>query len=205
MFYRTDQPHGLPHNPFKSCVVPRPIGWISSLSAEGAVNLAPYSYFNAICGEPPMVMFSSGGRQPHGPKDSLTNAEATGEFVCNMATWDLRQPMNETSAAHPSEMNEFDAAGLETEPSEMVKPPRVLAAPIHLECVLHQIVELPCETEGERNAMCIGRVVGIHIRDEVLKDGMVDTEKIRPLARLGYQDYTSVQQVVEMVRPDAAG
>jgi flavin reductase (DIM6/NTAB) family NADH-FMN oxidoreductase RutF len=201
MFYRTDEPHGLPRNPFKSCVVPRPIGWISSLSAEGVVNLAPYSYFNAICGEPPMVMFSSGGRQPHGPKDSLANVEATGEFVCNMATWDLRQPMNETSAPHPSEIDEFDAAGLETEPAEMVRPPRVRAAPIHLECVHHETVELPCDTPGERNAICIGRVVGIHIRDEFLKDGMVDVEKIRPLARLGYQDYTTVQQVIEMVRP----
>ncbi|MBT7941900.1 MAG: flavin reductase family protein, partial [Alphaproteobacteria bacterium] len=141
MFHKIGTPHGLPHDPFKSCVVPRPIGWISSLSADGTVNLAPYSFFNALAGEPPMVMFSSNGKQPFGPKDSLANIEATGEFVCSMATWDLRDSMSATSAAERPEVDEFELTGLETEPSQLVKPPRVKASPVHLECLYHTTVE----------------------------------------------------------------
>ena len=203
MFYRTDGPHGLPHDPFLSCIVPRPIGWVSTVSAAGVVNLAPYSFFNGVAVKPPMVMFASSGRQAHGPKDSLANIEATGEFVCNLATWELRERMNQTSAPVPPEIDEFVLAGLETEPSELVKPPRVRAAPVHLECRHHATVELPCDIAGGRNAICVGRVVGIHIRDEFLKGGMVDVARIRPLARLGYHDYTSVESVFTMVRPGA--
>ena len=123
MFYKTDEPHGLPHDPLKSCVVPRPIGWISSLAADGTVNLAPFSFFNLLCSEPPMVMFAANGKHPHGHKDSIVNVEATGEFVCSMATWDLRQHVKETSAPVLPDTNEFELAGLETEPSELVKPP----------------------------------------------------------------------------------
>ena len=201
MFYKIGGPHGLPHDPFKSCVVPRPIGWISTIGADGAVNLAPYSFFNAVATEPPMVMFSSNGKQAHGTKDSVTNAEATGEFVCNMATWDLRDPMNQTSRPVPPEIDEFELAGLETQPSELVKPPRVKASPIHLECVYHQTLELPCDIEGGRNAICLGRVVGVHIRDEFLTDGKVDIARIKPLARLGYQDYTVAEKVLTLSRP----
>ncbi len=199
MFYRTDGPHGLPHDPFKACVVPRPIGWISTLDAVGVVNLAPYSYFNAICGDPPMVMFASGSRASNGDmKDSLSNVEATGEFVCNMATWSLRKQMHETSAPVDPEADEFDLAGLETAPAELVKPPRVKAAPIHLECLHHRTVELPATAAGERNAMCLGRVIGVHIADSVLKDGLVDVAAVRPVARLGYHDYTSVEDIFAM-------
>jgi flavin reductase (DIM6/NTAB) family NADH-FMN oxidoreductase RutF len=201
MFYKIGEPHGLPHDPFKSCVVPRPIGWISTISADGTVNLAPYSFFNGLAGEPPMVMFSTNGKQPFGPKDSLTNAEATGEFVCSMATWDLRDSMNRTSSKEPPEVNEFELAGLETEPSKLVKPPRVKASPVHLECLYHTTVELPCDIEGGRNAVCIGRVVGVHIRDEFMTHGMVDIARIRPLARLGYQDYTVAEKVFPLSRP----
>ena len=201
MFYKIGSPHGLPRDPFKSCIVPRPIGWISTISPDGVVNLAPYSFFNGVAGEPPMVMFSSNGKQPHGPKDSLANAEATGEFVCNMATWDLRDPMSQTSRPVPPEVDEFELAGLETQPSELVKPPRVKASPIHLECVYHQTLELPCDIEGGRNAVCIGRVVGVHIRDEFMTHGMVDIARIRPLARLGYQDYTVAEKVFPLSRP----
>ncbi len=203
MFYRTDRPHGLPHDPFLSCIVPRPIGWVSTVSADGVVNLAPYSFFNGVAVKPPMVMFATAGRQPHGPKDSLANIEATGEFVCNLATWTLREPMNETSAPVTPDVDEFRLAGLDTEPAEMVKPPRVKAAPVHLECRHHATVELPCEIENGRNAICIGRVVGIHIKDEFLKDGLVDVARIRPIARLGYHDYTSVGEIFTMVRPGA--
>ena len=201
MFYKIGEPHGLPHDPFKSCVVPRPIGWISTISADGTVNLAPYSFFNGLAGEPPMVMFSTNGKQPFGPKDSLTNAEATGEFVCSMATWDLRDSMNRTSSMEPPEVNEFELTGLETEPSELVRPPRVKASPVHLECLYHTTVELPCDIEGGRNAVCIGRVVGVHIRDEFMTHGMVDIARIRPLARLGYQDYTVAEKVFPLSRP----
>ena len=201
MFYKIGGPDGLPHDPFKSCVVPRPIGWISTIGADGAVNLAPYSFFNAAATEPPMVMFSSNGKQAHGTKDSVANAEATGEFVCNMATWDLRDPMSQTSRPVPPEVDEFEIAGLETQPSELVKPPRVKASPIHLECVYHQTLELPCDIEGGRNAICLGRVVGVHIRDEFLTDGKVDIARIKPLARLGYQNYTVAEKVLTLSRP----
>ena len=201
MFYKIGGPHGLHHDPFKSCVVPRPIGWISTIGADGAVNLAPYSFFNAAATEPPMVMFSSNGKQAHGTKDSVANAEVTGEFVCNMATWDLRDPMSQTSRPVPPEVDEFELAGLETQPSELVKPPRVKASPIHLECVYHQTLDLPCDIEGGRNAVCIGRVVGVHIRDEFMTHGMVDIALIRPLARLGYQDYTVAEKVFPLSRP----
>ena len=201
MFYRIGSPHGLPHDPFKSCIVPRPIGWISTISPSGVVNLAPYSFFNGVAGEPPMVMFATNGKQPHGAKDSVANAEATGEFVCNLATWELRQEMNRTSAPVPPEEDEFALAGLETEPSELVKPPRVKASPTHLECLYHTTLELPCDIEGGRNAICVGRVIGIHIRDEVLTDGKIDIGRILPLARLGYQDYTVAEKVVQIIRP----
>ena len=201
MFYKIGGQHGLPNDPFKSCVVPRPIGWISTIGADGAVNLAPYSFFNAVATEPPMVMFSSNGKQAHGTKDSVANAEVTGEFVCNMATWDLRDPMSQTSRPVPPEVDEFEIAGLETQPSELVKPPRVKASPIHLECVYHQTLELPCDIEGGRNAICLGRVVGVHIRDEFLTNGKVDIARIKPLARLGYQDYTVAEKVLTLSRP----
>ncbi len=201
MFYKIGEPHGLPHDPLKSCIVPRPIGWISTLAADGAVNLAPYSFFNAIAGAPPMVMFSANGKHAHGAKDSLANAEATGEFVCSMATWELRDKMNLTSTPASPETNEFELAGLETEPSELIKPPRVKASPIHLECLYHQTVELPCDIQGGRNAICIGRVIGVHIRDEALTDGLIDIARIKPLARLGYMDYTIAETVFTMPMP----
>ena len=205
MFYQPrTQSHGLPHNPFKSCIVPRCIGWISSLAPDGTVNLAPYSFFNGVGDNPPMVMFSSGGRHKHGEKDSQANVETTGEFVCNMVTWELRQQMSLTSAPTRPEVNEFDYAGLEWEPSEVVKPPRVKASPIHLECEYLQTVDLPCNDPAATNAIIIGEVVGIHIRDCVLTDGMVDMSKFRPVARMGYMDYTVVDSVFTMLFPDSA-
>jgi flavin reductase (DIM6/NTAB) family NADH-FMN oxidoreductase RutF len=201
MFWETDQPHGLPHNPFKSCVVPRPIGWISSLSANGTLNLAPFSFFNAVSSEPPMVMFGANGNTKDRTKDSLSNVEETGEFVCNMATWELRDQMNTSSASVGAEVNEFELAGLETEPAKLVKPPRVKSAPIHLECVLFKVVDMPSDNPGVRHGMVIGQVVGVHIKDEVLKDGLVDIERIMPLARMGYKDYTHVEKVYPMERP----
>ncbi|MEE2698699.1 MAG: flavin reductase family protein [Pseudomonadota bacterium] len=198
MFYKIGEPHGLSKDPFKSCVLPRPIGWISTISDSGIINLAPYSFFNALAAEPPMVMFSSNGKQPSGPKDTIINAEATGEFVCSMATWELRNSMNLTSAPEPPEINEFRLASLSTEASKLVKPPRVKESPIHLECLYHSTVELPCNIEGGRNAVCIGRVIGIQIRDEFLIDGKIDIKRIRPIARLGYKDYTVVDEIFSL-------
>ena len=196
MFYDAiENRHGLKHDPFKSLVVPRPIGWISSLSSDGVLNLAPYSFFNAVSARPNIVMFSSGGR-----KDSAANVEATGEFVCNMATWDLREAMNESSATVDSAVDEFELAGLQTVPSKLVKPPRVAASPVALECTYLQTVELP-PSNGEPNLVVFGQVVGIHIDDDVIVDGMVDVTKFKPVARLGYHDYAVVEDVFSMVRP----
>lgn len=204
MFYETqDNRHGLPRDPFKSCIVPRPIGWITTLSRAGDVNLAPYSFFNGVASEPPMVMFSSNGPAANPNKDSLTNCAETGEFVFNMATWTLREAMNRTSAPVASEVDEFELAGLEKASSRLVKPPRVKASPIHLECLVHEIVELPCTTPGGRNAIVIGRVVGVHISDDVFTDGLVDMAKVQPIARLGYMDYTRVDEVFALQRPSA--
>ncbi len=154
--------HGLPHDPFKALVVPRPIGWISTVSPDGVVNLAPYSFFNAVCDRPPMVMFA-----PSGPKDSQANAEATGEFVASLATWDLREPMNTTSASVGPEVSEPELAGLAMAPSRLVKPPRVAAAAAALEC--RWVKSVPMTTaagETVPGAIVIGEVVSIHI-DEI--------------------------------------
>lgn len=202
MFYRPHEPHGLPRNPFKSCVVPRPIGWITSYSAAGVLNLAPFSFFNAVSSDPPFVAIGVNGRQPHGPKDTVTNIEATGEFVCNMATWDLRAAMNKTSAPAPAEVDEMAYAGLTPASSELVKPPRVAESPIHLECAYHQTVDLPSDDPEGRNATVFGRVVGIHVDERVLTDGLVDMKKLRPIARLGYMDYAVVDEVFTMMRPE---
>ena len=206
MFYRTDQPHGLPHNPFNSLVVPRPIGWISSLAPGGTANLAPFSFFNAVSYTPPQVMFSGGPRPaPKGEtapvKDSVANIEATGAFVVNLAVWALRERMNASSAEAPPDVDEFELAGLTKGPSELVAPPRVAESPVHLECQYLQSVRLKSREGYEPNVIVIGEVLGIHIADEVLTDGLVDIGKLRPLGRLGYMDYCVVDNVFTMHRP----
>ncbi len=202
MFYRTDvNDHGLPHDPFKACVVPRPIGWISTMSPAGVHNLAPYSFFNGVATAPPMVMFASNGRQPHGAKDSLANVEETGEFVANLATWDLREAMNRSSAPLGPDVDEFAFAGLEALPAKLVRPARVAGAPVHLECVHHQTVDLPSNEPDGRNAIVIGQVVGVHIEDGLISDGILDLSRVQPLARLGYFDYTVVNEMFSISRP----
>lgn len=204
MFYDTaTMAHGLSYNPFKACVAPRPIGWLTTISTDGIVNLAPYSFFNAVSEDPPMVMFASNGRDPHGPKDTLRNIEATGEFVFNIATYALRERMNRTSAPVPPEVDEMALAGLTPLPSRLVKPPRVAESPINLECVYHQTIELPSNDPEGRNAIGIGRVVGVHIADEVIRNGRVDLSLVKPIARLGYHDFTVVETIFEMKRPRA--
>ena len=201
MFYEADKnDHGLPYNPIKACVVPRPIGWISTVSAAGVVNLAPFSFFNVLSYDPAYVTFSAGGHPDDGGvKDSVINAEATGAFVYNMATWAQRLAMNETALITDREADEMAAAGLEGLASRMVRPPRVKGAPVHFECVHHQTVVLPGRSPATSHHLVIGRVVGVHIDDDALTaDGLLDVLKIRPIARLGYQDYTTVDSVFSM-------
>lgn len=198
MFYDPrSETHGLAHNPFNALVAPRPIGWISSLSKDGTANLAPYSFFNAVSGRPPFVMFSSAGR-----KDSQTNIEETGEFVVNMAVAELREALNLSSAPVAAGVDEFDLAGLKKAECRNVSVPRVAASPVALECVLNKVVALTAR-DGTKavSEVMFGEVVGIHISDDVIVDGIVDVKRLRPLARLGYMDYAIVDDVFEMHRP----
>jgi flavin reductase (DIM6/NTAB) family NADH-FMN oxidoreductase RutF len=201
MFYdarRND--HGLPHDPFKAIVAPRPIGWITSMSAAGEINLAPYSYFNGVCSRPDIVMFSSEGR-----KDSLTFIRETGEFVCNLATWDLREAMNRTSAPMPRGVNEMAEAGLDAAPSLLVRPPRVAASPCALECLLLQITAIS-DLEGRDldTHVVFGQVIGVHIDDRFIRNGFLDTAAMKPIARGGYHNYVVVESEFRMVRPAKA-
>jgi flavin reductase (DIM6/NTAB) family NADH-FMN oxidoreductase RutF len=203
MFYdAAKNDHGFLNDPFKAIVVPRPIGWISSLAPDGSANLAPYSYFNAFAQQPHYVAYGSGEARRGGRKDSLNNMEAAGEFVLNLATWDLREAMNASSANAAPDVDEFDLAGLTKAPSRLVRPPRVAESPVALECRHHLTVPLPGDDDSVENHLVIGRVVGIHIDDRFINDGRVDTAALRPLARLGYSEYAVVTEVFRMRRPD---
>lgn len=203
MFYQPGStPHGLPHDPFKSCVIPRPIGWISTLSASGVANLAPYSQFQNLTFDPPYVMFAANQNTWGDRKDSVSNAERTGEFVWNMATYDLREAVNRSAQAVGPEVDEFDLAGVTKVASVLVKPPRVAESPIQFECTYHATLRLPGGGTVGTVDVVIGRVVGVHISDAALTaDGRVDVLRLRPIARLGYYDYTSVESVFSMVIP----
>ncbi len=199
MFYEPiKRNHGLPHDPFKAIVAPRPIGWISSVDKAGHVNLAPYSFFNGVATFPPMVMFASDGF-----KDSVRNISETMEFVCNLATWDLREAMNKSSESVPHDVNEFELAGLTQAPSKLVKPPRVAEAPCALECKATQIVQMRGADGSPRdNYVTFGEVVGIHIDEKYIKNGILDAAALKPIARLGYRDYSVVTELFQMTRPD---
>ncbi|MBS8260101.1 flavin reductase family protein [Roseibium polysiphoniae] len=198
MYYETSKnDHGLPHNPFKAIVAPRPIGWISTIDKEGRPNLAPYSFFNGIGDTPPMVMFASTGF-----KDSAANIAETDEFVCNMASYDLRDAMNISSAPLEHGVSEFERAGLEMAPSKLVKAPRVAAAYTALECKHLKTVRMQdLEGNDTQSWVTFGQVVAVHIDDSVLVDGLLDLTKVRPLARLGYKDYSVVDELFQMSRP----
>ena len=186
-----------PHDPFKALVVPRPIGWISTVSARGEVNLAPYSYFNAFSTNPPIVGFSSEGQ-----KDSSAFAMESGEFVWSMATWELRDPMNASAASLPRGQSEFAHARLDTAPSRLVKPPRVAGSPAAFECKVTELVRLK-DLDGRDSGrrLVLGCVVGIHIEERFLKDGRIDSAAMRPIARGGYDEYSVVERVFSMPRP----
>lgn len=190
-----------PHDPFKGMVIPRPVGWISTMSRAGELNLAPYSYFNGFSTTPMIVGFSS-----EGEKDSQAFASDTGEFVWSMATYELRDAMNATAAPLPRGESEFRHAGLETAPSRLVKPPRVARSPAALECKVTQTIRLT-DKDGKDAArvLVLGQVVGMHIDERFVKNGRVDAVAMQPIARCGYDEYTFIERVFSMARPAGGG
>lgn len=200
MFYQPENGHGLPHNPFNAIITPRPIAWISTRDADGAPNLAPYSFFNGVAYTPPQVVFASTSAKPDqdGTKDTVANIQATGVFCVNIVEFAARDAMNASSATLPRDVNEFDAAGVTQEACKTIDCDRVANAPAALECRLTQIVDLL----GEANKLVIGAVCGIHLRDDCIVDGIFDVTRFQPLARLGYRDYARVTELFSLSRPD---
>lgn len=200
MFYRAEDGHGLPHNPFKAIISPRPIAWISTIDAAGTANLAPYSFFNGISDAPMQVMFASTGTKPDqdGTKDTVANIRATGEFCVNVVSDALTQAMNVSTAGFDKDVDEFQKAGLTAAHCNTIGCPRVLEAPASLECRMDQIITL----KGQSNFMVIGEVTGVHLRDDCVVDGIFDVTTYQPLARLGYRDYAKVSEVFSLARPD---
>ena len=198
MFYTTDtNDHGLPHDPFKAIVAPRPIGWISTRSTAGQVNLAPYSFFNAISDGPKLVLFSSVGM-----KDSASFAIESGEFVANLATRSLARHLNRSSAPAERGVSEFGFSGLTEAACRLVAAPRVAESPAALECKVTQHFR-PKGLDGalSDNTVVIGQVVAIHIDEAIIRDGLIDMTLAEPLSRLGYMDYAVTDSVFVMDRP----
>lgn len=180
-FYEPAKGHGLSHDPFNAIVAPRPIGWVSTRGEDGAVNLAPYSFFNAFNYTPPIIGFSSTGA-----KHSLRNARETGEFVWNLVTREIAEQMNETSATAPYEIDEFALAGLTPIPSRLVAPPRVAESPVNFECKVTDIVQMRSHTGVAAQAwLVLGEVVAVHISRRLLKEGVFDTFGARIVTRAG--------------------
>ncbi|AGZ33808.1 flavin reductase family protein [Pseudomonas sp. SWI6] len=201
-YYEPSKGHGLPHDPFNAIVGPRPIGWISSQDSEGQLNLAPYSFFNAFNYIPPIIGFCSVGR-----KDSLNNIEQTGEFVWNLATRPLAEAMNQSCAAVPAQVNEFELSNLTAAPSRIVNVPRVGESPVAFECKVSQIVQLKrADQERVPSWLILGEVVAVHIAEHLLKDGIYDTAAAEPILRGGGPaDYFELGNLFKMVRPQANG
>jgi flavin reductase (DIM6/NTAB) family NADH-FMN oxidoreductase RutF len=203
-------PSDLSHSELYSIVLnsvaPRPIAWVSTVSASGGLNLAPFSFFNAVCVDPPLLAFAPGLRQPKQPeaghgeaKDTLRNIRETREFVVNIVTYELREAMNSSSGEYDALVNEFDVAKLTPQPSQIVRPPRVAESPVSFECKLHQILDFsPAPTSG---SLVIGQIVSIHINDAHLKDGKLDRNSLDLIGRMGGMQYTRTTQRFEMVRP----
>ncbi|WP_171229613.1 flavin reductase family protein [Ruegeria sp. HKCCA4008] len=200
MFYRPEDGHGLPHNPFNAIITPRPIGWISTRDADGINNLAPYSFFNGVAYTPPQVMFASTGtkQDQNAGKDSIANIEATGVFCVNVVAHAHRDAMNASSAGLPKEVDEFSHVGLLPIECETIPCARIEGVPAALECKLTQIVSLP----GEANRVVFGEVTGVHLHDDHIRNGKFDVTSFQPLARLGYRDYSVVSELFSLSRPD---
>ena len=199
-FYEPRLGHRLPHDPFNAIVGPRPIGWISSVDAQGRPNLAPYSFFNAFNYTPPIVGFSSIGE-----KDTLRNVRATGEFAWNLSTRPLAEAMNASCATVPPEVNEFELARLTAAPSRLIAAPRVAESPVSFECRVTQIIQLQgADGVAAQSWLTLGEVVGIHIDAALLKDGLYDTAAAQPILRAGGPgDYFGIgpEQLFRMRRP----
>jgi len=197
MFYRYDDGHGLPHDPLKAIVAPRPIGWISSRSKGGQINLAPFSFFNMINTKPCLIMFSS-----EGYKDSVAFVEETGEFAANLVSSNLAVAMNATSVNAPRGVSEFEYSGLTPADCTLIAAPRVAEAYATLECVVTEIRQ-PKDRHGNpvTAIMVIGEVVGVHISDNILTGGLVDIAKSQPVSRLGYMDFATTSETYQMFRP----
>lgn len=200
MFYKPEDGHGLPHNPYNAIVTPRPIGWISSRDSNGLDNLAPYSFFNATAYVPPQLMFASTSAKPDrgDSKDSVGNIRETGVFCVNIVEYAMKDAMNTSSQTLPMDEDEFEHAGLEKAECETIDCPRVAQAPASLECRMDQIITL----NGTSNFLVLGTVTGVHTRDDVLVDGRFDITRFKPLSRLGYRDYTTIEHLFELARPD---
>jgi flavin reductase (DIM6/NTAB) family NADH-FMN oxidoreductase RutF len=198
------EPCPLPFSPFKSCTVPRPIGWLSTVSADGVANLAPYSQWQNLTFDPPMVMFAANQLSSGERKHTVINAEQTGWFVWNMATYALREAVNISAMELPADVNEFERAGVSAIECIDAPGPRVAESPAHFECKYLSTHRLRGSSGHGWVDIVYGEVMHIHVDDSVLRaDGKMDIEQIRPLARLGYYDYTSVTEVFEMHIPDA--
>lgn len=199
MFYRPEDGHGLPRNPFNAIVAPRPIGWISTRSTDGSENLAPYSFFNAVAYTPPQVMFASTSAKSDrdGTKDTMANIRETGVFCVNLVTPEFLDAMNASSGPWARETDEFTHAGLDRAACETIACSRVAGVAAALECRLVSVVRL----EGEANLVAFGEVTGVHIRDDCLTDGFFDLTKVRPVARCGYLDYATVTELFTLERP----
>ena len=203
MFIDPESSKDLKRSIFNAIVAPRPIGWISSISSTGQVNLAPFSHFNIVSTSPPVLIFSCNSPDDRVEKDTLANVRATGEFVYNLVSYDLREAMNKTSTAAPHGVDEFELARLDKAASVKVRTPRVAASPANLECRVLRIVELLPEAKGETASNVVfGRVVGLHIQDQYLDAaGRFDTVKARPLTRLGGVQYAAPGPIIEMQQP----
>jgi flavin reductase (DIM6/NTAB) family NADH-FMN oxidoreductase RutF len=203
MFIDPETSKDLKRSIFNAIVAPRPIGWISSISAAGEVNLAPFSHFNIVSTSPPVIIFSCNSPEDRREKDTLANVRATGEFVYNLVSYDLREAMNLTSTAAPHGVDEFELAQLQKAASAKVRPPRVAVSPANLECRVLRIVEIAPETTGDTvSNVVFGRVVGLHIQEQFLDAaGRFDTVKAQPLTRLGGMQYAAPGPVIEMQQP----
>jgi flavin reductase (DIM6/NTAB) family NADH-FMN oxidoreductase RutF len=178
-------------------VIPRPIGFISTVSPQGVFNVAPYSFFNAVCGEPPVVCFASGVRNP--PKDTLSNVRSTGEFVVNIVSEDIAQQMNVCSGEYPAGSSEFEISGLTPVASDLVRAPRVKESRVNMECKLVQIIDVSTRPRG--GSLVLGEVVRFHVDDAIMQDFRIDAEKLRAVGRMGGNDYTRTRDRFEMIRP----
>ena len=201
MFYEvTEKNDWLTH--FKSLIVPRPIGWISSKNNDGQINLAPYSFFNAIATIPPMVVIGPGGYSKSGNnKDTLLNIKNNPEFVCNFVSWDVKDIMNESSYSFDNNESEIEKLNIKTENSTMVSIPRVKLSPAHFECTLFKIIDLPSDSKGNPNHLIIGNIIGINISDKIIKNDRIDIGELKPISRMGYDEYALINTIFSMKRP----